>query len=96
MVGKLFHLHQWKAQGKISAMRGFRLGDHTFPFLFKLVVDVLSWLMYTGVGGGGGRVFIVGVDGVQLSHFQFFVLIGEDLRNRNHSYPFVNVVTTME
>lgn len=60
MVGKLFHLHQWKAQGKISAMRGFRLGDHTFPFLFKLVVDVLSWLMYTGVGGGGGKGFYCG------------------------------------
>lgn len=58
-------------RGKVIASRGLRQGDSLSPFLFLLVVDVLSRMVSKCVEGELIEPFEVGKDKVTLSHLQF-------------------------
>lgn len=58
-------------RGKVVATRGLRQGDPLSPFLFLLVVNVLSRIVGKFVEGNIFEPFKVGKDKVVLSHLQF-------------------------
>ncbi|XP_020982282.1 uncharacterized protein LOC107496648 [Arachis duranensis] len=51
--------------------RGLRQGDHLYPFLFVLVVDVLHKMIGEAVRNGCILPLLVGRDNIELSHLQF-------------------------
>ncbi|RVW51561.1 putative mitochondrial protein [Vitis vinifera] len=59
------------AKGWVKAFRGLRQGDPLFPFLFTLVVDVLSRLMIRAEETGLTEGFFVGRDWIRVSLLQF-------------------------
>lgn len=58
-------------RGKIFALRARRQGDHLSPYIFNLVVDILSRLVSLGVDKRVVEGFWVGKSLVPLSHLQF-------------------------
>lgn len=68
---KYFILINGSSKGSIQASRGLKQGDPLSPFLFVLVVDVLSWMISKGVEGNIIEPFKIGKNEVALSHLQF-------------------------
>ncbi|KAM2004953.1 hypothetical protein FF1_000090 [Malus domestica] len=60
-----------RPRGKFKASRGLRQGDPLSPFLFTLVVDVLSRMIEKAQGNHLIKGLRVGVDNVEISHLQF-------------------------
>ena len=60
-----------RPRGWFEASRGLRQGDPLSPFLFTLVVDVLSRLVSKAEERGIIRGFEVGRERVKISHLQF-------------------------
>ncbi|CAL8992525.1 unnamed protein product, partial [Prunus brigantina] len=60
-----------RPRGKFSATRGIRQGDPLSPFLFTLVIDVLSRLMEKAQECNLVHGMVTGRDNVEVSHLQF-------------------------
>lgn len=60
-----------RPRGKFSATRGVRQGDPLSPFLFTLVIDVLSRLMEKAQEHNLIHGMYTGRDRVEVSHLQF-------------------------
>ena len=59
------------AKGWVKAFRGLRQGDPLSPFLFTIVVDVLSRLIVRAEEKGVFEGFLEGRDRTMVSHLQF-------------------------
>ena len=60
-----------RPRGKFQASRGLRQGDPLSPFLFTLVVDVLSRLMEKAQENDLIKGLCIGQEKVEISHLQF-------------------------
>ena len=59
------------AKGWVKAYKGLRQGDPFSPFLFTIVVDVLSRLVVRAEKRGLFEGFLVGKNRTRVSHLQF-------------------------
>ncbi|KAM2378505.1 hypothetical protein ACFX1X_044959 [Malus domestica] len=66
-----FVLINGRPRGKFQASRGLRQGDPLSPFLFTLVVDVLSRLMEKAQENDLINGLCIGQEKVEISHLQF-------------------------
>lgn len=60
-----------RPRGKFMASRGLRQGDPLSPFLFTIVVDVLSRLMEKAQEFELIKGLVVGRESIEISHLQF-------------------------